>query len=193
MTTIDWVNCECHRCIKVKDNMAKGLWFHQGLGRSPSKFIDAESGTKIKGFHFFEDRGEKNTTRDKPSNAVWFSAGTWLFDPPGSCEDAHEKEAKKYKVVTFDLTQLPKEKVLRITSKKELDDFIDKYSQKFFFLDLINWEKVETDYLAISFEFKKIRSYENKYSWHAGFDVESLVLFKDAFSQIELTIDSVEI
>ena len=62
MTTIDWVNCECHRCIKVKDNMAKGLWFHQGLGRLPSKFIDAESGTKIKGFHFFEDSGEKNTT-----------------------------------------------------------------------------------------------------------------------------------
>ncbi len=199
---IDWVDCTCKKCTKVKDHMSKGIWLHQGLGKLEGEMFDAPIGTKIKGSDLFNSNptGEQNNVHYKPANCVWFSAGTWLFQPPGSLEDHCEEPSKKYKVVVLDLAQLPKEKVLRVTSKEILDEFIKKYSRNILFLKCIDWKKVEEDYLAVIFEFKKIvvangvmfSAMHNNYDWHFGFDVETCVLFEASYPLIEFTIDLVE-
>lgn len=126
----------------------------------------------------------------KPFDCVWFSHGSWFVDSynesNGRCEyhrDCEEEIMKGFAI------QNPKN-ILHVNTKEQLEKFIDEYEgkdEKFtdVFSSVINWNKIkENGYYGVSFGFKHVSEigYNNfpmksRYSWHSGFDVESLCIW----------------
>ena len=84
--------CECAKCDLVQTYMAKNIWFHK------SRFSDTlKLNGKVTGIINPRERcGKKipsNTSYGndvKPMYALWFSHGSWLFDP--YCDGNHDKK-----------------------------------------------------------------------------------------------------
>ena len=126
-------NCNCQKCQKVKENLSRGIWLHNGTGKmSKNKFNKKPIGTVLEDFFIQPlDRIESNhgkrtlnMGRNPKPNCLWFSAGSWLFDP------FHDKTNHGNLNKNFKRTIMISEpkKILRIKTKEELESFIDTYS-----------------------------------------------------------------
>lgn len=168
--------CSCKCCHQVSLNAKSNTWFHSGKIRGKIGDIVSD---------YFESRPGKFGVGSKPyeGNDIWFSNGSWLFDC--YCEGSHD-DTYNY---GFDY---PKVKItnpiniLQVNKRKELIEFVRKYGRNRGpdeYWVVIDWDKIYADgYYGLSFGFRKLRhlgidGFNSLFSWHLGFDVESLIIF----------------
>ncbi len=226
------MDCQCRNCDMVRANALNDVWIHKGRGNMTlEQFNNVEVGTSVK---FIFDQPIRRSKYngfgfdDKPKNVIWFSNGTWLYDP--YCGGCHEDNTTKVdkKVVVI---KSPKN-ILRISTITELEAFInkyqyyDKYGKRYYgtqtyteyMFDIMsdlydylvgnvirkcaymNWDKVYSDgYYGVAFTFRRWDqlyedgwSYNSRYNWHDGYDVESLMIFDTrAFDDANIEIVSI--
>lgn len=195
--------CKCKKCQKVKANSENDIWIHTGTGNlSKDYFLSLEDGTHVKDFFTQPNliRSSQEYNYWKPSSCIWFSNGSWLFDPycDGShaddIEDEMDDEFKDYKYRSV-VIKSPKN-ILRISTLEDLNNFIEKYTG-IGIRNKIMWEKISDDgYYGVAFNFRKVdhltgdRSdrLKEKYKWHCSWDVESLCIFDiRAFDDVVVT------
>lgn len=129
--------CPCDGCQKVNKNMIHDHWIHKGFGNyTEEQFAQLKLGIYEKAFMQPEGTKFSKYKPNKPSKAIWFSCGSWLFDP--FCEahynvipeknflrKPHEHVPKIQRVITIDC---PKN-VLSIDSYEAFLQFVKKYSK----------------------------------------------------------------
>lgn len=177
-------DCKCLRCAIVKNNVHNNHWIHAGQGKY-YKSTDDLFDKLLLGVHkdiFNELPVQQHGTEYKPKNVIWFSCGSWLFDP--HCNRIHDPCVKltptKYRVITIDN---PKN-ILSIDSYAQLLQFIKMYKNPN--IEGIDWNLVASNYSGVAFKFRKVfhlrdapeGAYDQlKILWHSGYDVESLCIF----------------
>lgn len=212
--------CACWRCQKTYKNSQEQIWLHQGFGcfdkmtfeKLPvPQMLELDNVfTKPRFESVFKQLEEKHEFyhQMKPFGCIWFSNGSWLYDP--YCDGSHDGEKpESYKVF---VTKNP-HNVLQITTYKELEAFTNKYAvpksndkiqssedeDEFYNKNtLITWLDVYNDgYYGVAFNFRKVshiapvKTYFERYFWHCAFDVESLCIF-DLRAIQNLTIENVD-
>ena len=90
---------------------------YDNLNIYPEKDINIEEGTCIK--NYFNIKDEKISIGMKPHPAIWFSCGTWLYDPH-HVYFPHKNENIDIDGVKGLFIKNPKN-ILRITNLLELD------------------------------------------------------------------------
>lgn len=188
-------NEQARECLKRQD-----IWIHQGKGILPDDFkfhpvtpgddlltgVDTILTDKVFDNRFVSGRDQVSF---KPKDAIWFSRGSWLYDPFYSdCEGACEQLCAYGKVLAI---KNPRN-ILAINTVKELLDFVNKYGRAspYYGYD-VDWNRVAQDYDGLALNFRKYyeaigyddasdeerRTLREKCSWQLSFDVESLVIF----------------
>lgn len=86
--------CACWRCKKVKYNCQNNIWYHEGTGiMNNETFRDAKLGSIVDSDLFIQPTSMRNFSafklinHPKPVDVIWFSHGSWLFDP--YCDSEH--------------------------------------------------------------------------------------------------------
>lgn len=119
------LGCKCDLCNLVAQRLAQGVWVHYGCGKYESE-AHLPIG-KIAVNNLFRPNGDLSHDSSehglKPTKSIWFSGGTWLYDP--YCEGGHNSlpPPSKSKVV---VVRNPK-KILTITNFEELNMFVQEY------------------------------------------------------------------
>jgi hypothetical protein len=160
-------DCVCKKCNIVRNNISIDKWYHMTYKKVEN--ID----------DFFHEPKLRKHISAKPEGCIWFSAGSWLYDPYSDHSDCHdEKEENNINVISVTNPV----NILKITNLQELINFNDQYKKG----SLINWEKVKNNgYYGVSFTFRKcyyFKGYDwekigQSLDWQWGFDVESLCIF----------------
>lgn len=164
---------QCCKCNKVQQNIDTGLWFHYGTGiyKTLSPFKNNQI-INTEDFFNFEilDNIELGVS-NKPYGSIYFSGLSWVFDPYN--EDIAHQHNIVDTVSVIEMTNFSK--IYMIKSLKDLDIFISKYGEN----QSINWKNVKSDgYYGISIHFRNVSDIFNpKYSWHNGWDVETLAVW----------------
>lgn len=121
--------CECQNCKYVKFNSENNIWIHRGKGNlSREEFDILECGSIVEDIFDPPNKNFRRNQVSKPIGAIWFSNGSWLFDP--YCEGGHNKvdsDEHKVKKTRVLCTKLPKN-ILHIATLTELDEFTEKYT-----------------------------------------------------------------
>lgn len=128
--------CPCAGCQKINKNMINDHWLHKGFGNhTKEQFDQLELGSYENTFTKSEGMRFNKSHPSKPKNAIWFSCGSWLFDP--YCEahnnvipernfvNPHEHVPKNQRVITINC---PKN-ILSIDSYEAFLQFVKKYSK----------------------------------------------------------------
>ena len=173
MTSDGIGNCICNKCNIVRDNILKNKWCHY-----TNKEVDS---TTIN--NYFHKPLLDKFIDCKPEGCIWFSAGSWLFDP--YCDgydgyDGHDfsnNDVCEHNVITVENPI----NILEITNLEKLLNFNKEYKK----CKSINWKKIIDDrYYGVAFTFRKyyyLKGYDKKMkihpSWQLSFDVESLCIF----------------
>ena len=208
--------CSCDHCKIVSYNSKNNIWLHCGSGiMAKETFDETENGVTIENIFEQPATRKKFTSFDshesvgKPFGVIWFSNGSWLFDP--YCEGGHdEMNMIEKKVIVI---KSPKN-ILQINTTQEMDNFATKYGSDYISFDqgkthikwpykTIKWTKVyESGYWGVAFNFRKVSHMDenmdnegsyNKFFWHYGFDVESLCIFDIRAFNNEVTVQSIKI
>lgn len=139
------MQCQCAHCEVVKSNSENNIWIHNGrVGMKPDEFNNTEIGTSVKFIQPIHRPGFNGFgTGDKPKNVIWFSNGSWLFDP--YCDGCHEEiNTSTRKAIVI---KSPKN-ILSISTRLELEMFINKY----LYLDKFNrkyyYDQSHTEYIC---------------------------------------------
>lgn len=129
----------------------------------------------------------------EPSDGIWFSAGSWLFDPHCNGENHTLKydEDNKYDTRKIIKTANPKN-ILIISNIESMEEFGTKYYDGKISID---WHQIKDDgYYGVAFLFRKIQDIDPtqiyQHTWHLLWDVESLVVW-DLRAFQNLTIEDV--
>jgi hypothetical protein len=152
-------------------------------------------------------------TGPKPKGALWFSSGSYFFDPYHTFDNEVHGPPKDTKTIEKCIMAEKPKKIKEINTFKDLDDFVNKYhlmkpdgSGPDY--SGINWNKVYNDslkegFLGIAFNFCKVSHISDKYDvlkfgWHNGYDVESLLIFntdalEGCLSDVCVNIDTLDI
>uniref|UniRef100_A0A6C0ADF7 Uncharacterized protein n=1 Tax=viral metagenome TaxID=1070528 RepID=A0A6C0ADF7_9ZZZZ len=197
------LQCNCEKCKKVIFNLENGVWYHDGKSKIKN---EPKHGDKYETSKIFDEPTLRSLTGywNKPIGSIWFSAGSWLYDPfcdmrvtknSHFCDDEFAKELHFREPNKKSVFQIKSPKnILEIKTYKELKDFHDKYH----IVEMsssVNWINVKNDgYYGVSFHFRKFThlsdcpddvEYDNM-MWHAGFDSESLCVWDlRAFDEVE--------
>lgn len=175
--------CNCSKCDSVQKYMDQNIWFHKShftdtlnLSGNVKGIISPYKGSNIP---ISPDTSHGSDT--KPLYALWFSHGSWLFDP--YCDLDHDKKIYSVRIIKI---ENPKN-ILNINSPEELENFIDtyglfsKYNTRYVYG--ITWDKIKEDgFFGVAFNFRKVDElgfdrFDHRYRWHMGYDVESLMIF----------------
>ena len=176
----------CIPCKFREDNLKNNIWIHSPwTTKNVENFndIDLRNGTyisvdELKSVeNIFKENNNSLGKFFKPYNSVWFSRGTWLYDPYHECPNDHEAHSINRHVY---LIQNPK-KIWTVKTKEEFIDFCKQYNTKD---NYINWDKIKKQgYYGASFDFCKVKDIgidnqcDEKYTWFLSFDVESLCVW----------------
>ena len=168
MTSDGIGNCICNKCNIVRDNILKNKWYHY-----TNKEVDS---TTIN--NYFHKPLLDKFIDYKPEGCIWFSAGSWLFDPYCDGHDLKKNDVCEHNVITVENPI----NILKITNLEELLNFNEEYKKR----ELIDWKKIiDNGYYGVAFTFRKyyyLKGYDKKNekscpSWQRTFDVESLCIF----------------
>ncbi len=185
--------CDCPKCSIVSSNSKNDIWLHEGTGKlTRQEFDDIPAMTEKE--DLFENPCDQNMSRigHKPSSCIWFSNGSWLFDR--YCNGEHDKNepSTAYRVA---MIQSPKN-ILKISTLSDMETFVETYSEKR--TNMIIWSKIiENGYYGVSFNFRKMyhittnkNAFSDRFSWHLGFDCETLcILDTQAFDNKVTVVD----
>jgi len=191
----------------VRSNLENDTWLHCGTGKI--QLDDYPNGTLLRTEDVFneirdEDKSEEGEITEenaelydalrwslgKPENGIWFSGGSWLFDPYSDQNHDSLGDRNPIKIIQ---TSKP-EKILVIKDMSDLESFEEKYlvkGEKFVF-DYINWNKVRDDgWYGVATHFRKVYHHlginDNRHQWQWSWDVESLVVWDlRAFTRLEV-------
>lgn len=162
--------CGCYKCNIVRQNLLEDKWIHLTSDPAPDGELPND---------FFRDPVLKKDFGNKPEGCIWFSAGSWLYDPYHDGHDYEDNNDPHHNTSEHNVVVVKSPiNILRITTFNELCSFHDKYSKhmcecirqykKYECINQkcitethkiyhINWSKVKNDgYYGVAFTFKKI-------------------------------------
>ncbi len=194
MSDISCVSCSVRNLFASQD-----VWVHKSL-KEEIEYIEIIDVTK-KDITFDHITPLKNVFDEiditkldidyKPKKILWFSRGSWLYDPYHDNADCKKHNTNIHNENGFFIKS--PNNILRITNIEQLDKFIDNYSVKkvnyYNYNNIyikIDWNKVRevSKCYGVAFEFCKVeelvgfkKSLDPKYYWYSGFDVESLCIW----------------
>lgn len=126
---MDLIKCKmtCESCSTVKKLLEKGVWLHKGTGTltdveyQPVDLNDLNLGNLKKVTDVFNPITDIGTDR-KPYGCIWFSAGSWAFDPYNdfTCDD-HGPISGNFLAI-----ENPKN-ILHVKTLEEFTDFHEMY------------------------------------------------------------------
>jgi hypothetical protein len=129
--------CDCSHCKFVEVNTTENIWIHEGIGSitypeshylkqdMKDPFVEGEKKTL-----FFDDARlivPNPFLSIKPSNVVWFSHGSWLFDK--YCEHQGKEYEEPYsedRICKVAIIKNPKN-IRQINTIEELSAFIEEF------------------------------------------------------------------
>lgn len=145
------------------------------------EFSALENSTTMKTTDIFNSYDRLPGIGSKPL-AVWFSAGSWVYDG-GDNKEIHKPDYQKPENCPMKCKMIKstyQENILTITDGDELVEFTDKYKYDLN-TEIIDWNKVANDgYWGIRITFRKLRHVGVDWKdakWFTGWDVESLAVW----------------
>lgn len=172
--------CKCKKCKIVSYNSKNNIWIHQGYGiLNHDDFYNIPNGT-IHDDIFIQPTKRTDYTsfyehyRNKPQGVIWFSNGSWLFDPCCGGSNGHyeneteeidsDKTTAETKVI---IIKNPKN-ILSINTIEELDNFINKYNVQMQTCKKSIYEKC-MDYIWNILDYAN-HKYDNAFLHHIRWD-----------------------
>ena len=171
--------CNCIKCQEVQLVRNNNVWMHLP-NINNNIWANFTIGWHENVFDVNFDYPSENINQNKPNKCIWFSRGSFLYDPSGNNCDSKEKDY--YRV--FLINQIQTKDILVINTWNQLELFVNKFYNSH--LHKPDWNLVAKMYKGVAFDFKNISElvgsppyikYNKKYSWHLNFKVESLCIF----------------
>lgn len=191
---VDLKLCDCKNCIETKKNLENDTWLHLGNGNLKNSINDYQLNTKFKPEELFNPIIQHKKYGYKP-NAIWFSAGSWLYDPYNDDEELHhlnEFNNNSYKMKVFKINHINNDRIYKLHDFESIYEFNKIYNVN----SLIDWQEVVNDYDAIKTTFRKPYHLENitfnntEFNWLTTYDVETLAVFN--LNAIQSDIELIE-